>query len=294
MISRLVAICLILLIPIMAVCVSCEHQVVRTSSTPKTSSDPSSKANDKQRLRLVTYNVLADNENASERIPKLLGILKTEGSDVIALQEVTFWFLSKLKNTDWIKNYHLSLDNQSNGCPGGLLIMSKFPIVNFKYIPFAVSKQRRGLLAVTVKIHNNMFRITTVHLDSFLERGQTRAKQLDQLWDFLKNSENSIVMGDFNFGDSEEPDSSHIDKNYKDIWLILHPDEQGFTWDIKQSLMAKIRSFKNEKSRRLDRIFIKSPTLKPLLIKIIGNKPLRRDLSLFPSDHFGLSAIVIP
>jgi hypothetical protein len=57
--------------------------------------------------------------------------------------------------------------------------------------------------------------------------------------------------------------------------------------------MAKKGSFPGEKSRRLDRIFLRSTVWKGKDIRIIGDQPItpgKKDL--FPSDHFGLVATV--
>ena len=55
--------------------------------------------------------------------------------------------------------------------------------------------------------------------------------------------------------------------------------------------MAKKGSFPGEKSRRLDRILLRSSVWKPREIRMIGDQPInpgKKDL--FPSDHFGLLA----
>jgi hypothetical protein len=56
--------------------------------------------------------------------------------------------------------------------------------------------------------------------------------------------------------------------------------------------MARKGSFPNEKSRRIDRILIKSKQAKPISANILGDKPLKGKTDIFPSDHFGLRGIV--
>ena len=71
------------------------------------------------------------------------------------------------------------------------------------------------------------------------------------------------------------------------------PDDPGLTWDIKKSKMAKKESFDGEKSRRIDRILVRSSAWQPKSIRIIGDEPVvpgERDL--FPSDHFGLVGVL--
>jgi len=54
--------------------------------------------------------------------------------------------------------------------------------------------------------------------------------------------------------------------------------------------MDRKGSFPDEKSRRLDRILIKSKRVKPISANILGDKPLKEETEVFPSDHFGLQA----
>ena len=55
---------------------------------------------------LVTYNVLADPEQADQRVPTLLKTIGDCDADVIALQEVAPWFIRRLAKADWFKKYH--------------------------------------------------------------------------------------------------------------------------------------------------------------------------------------------
>ncbi len=46
-----------------------------------------------------------------------------------------------------------------------------------------------------------------------------------------------------------------------------------------------------EKRVRFDRILVKSPTLRPLDIELLGTQPISPERpDVFPSDHFGLFA----
>ena len=56
--------------------------------------------------------------------------------------------------------------------------------------------------------------------------------------------------------------------------------------------MAKSGSFQNEKSRRLDRIFINSKHLTPSKTEIIGSEEIENAKGIHPSDHFGLLGTV--
>lgn len=244
-----------------------------------------------RRARFVTYNVLADPDHADQRAPELLKIIGDCDADIIALQEVAPWFLQKLSGADWFKKYHAPKSGDKIICPRGLLILSKQPITSPDY-GLLPSKQRRAYLIVETKIHGVKFKIATCHLDSFLKEGAMRAKQMDIIFGKLAAGENVIFLGDFNFGDGEQPETKHLDKNYVDIWTLTNGKKKGYTWNIEKSEMARKGSFPNEASRRLDRILIKSRQAKPISAGILGDKPVKGKTDIFPSDHFGLRATV--
>lgn len=256
-----------------------------------TSCNSTTESNQQEKsLKVMTYNILADPNNIAQRTPLLLEMMEASKCDVIALQETTSEFINSLLKCPWKKKYHCTKHNGVATAPRGLFFISRYPILRrfFKILP---GNQRRGVLAIEVEIDGNKFTFATTHMESPLEDGPTRGKQLELIFSNLKASENVILMGDFNFGDGEQPETSKLSKTFSDGWLQLHPGDKGYTWNIEKSAMAKRGSFVGEKSRRLDRILYKSPKLKVTEIEIIGDskKPTTAGLS-FPSDHFGLEA----
>jgi endonuclease/exonuclease/phosphatase family metal-dependent hydrolase len=245
----------------------------------------------RQPAKLITYNVLADSDQAAQRTPSLLKIIGDSDADVIALQEVAPWFLSELTKTEWFKKYPVPKSDDKIICARGLLILSKQPITSADY-GWLPSRQRRAYLIVETKVNGVTFKVATCHLDSFLKEGAMRAKQLDVFFKKLAADKNAIFMGDFNFGDDAQPETKHIDKNYVDLWTQVNGKKKGYTWNIEKSEMARKGSFPNEKSRRIDRILIKSKQAEPVSSKILGDKPIKGHAGVFPSDHFGLHAAV--
>ena len=79
---------------------------------------------------------------------------------------------------------------------------------------------------------------------------------------------------------------------FVDAWPHTNGKESGYTWNMEKNEMAKSGSFPNEKSRRLDRIFIRSKHLTPSRTEIIGNQEIEKTKGLYPSDHFGLLGTV--
>ena len=65
----------------------------------------------------------------------------------------------------------------------------------------------------------------------------------------------------------------------------------GYTWNVEESAMARANSFPGEKSRRLDRVLVRSELWRPGAAELIGDRAISAGPpALFPSDHFGLFA----
>ena len=244
-------------------------------------------------LTLLTYNVLADRAAEGERVPALLKALEESDADIIALQEVAPWFLRTLLAEPWVKDdYHTTMAQDEPLVARGLFILSKHPIER-AYAQQLPGRQGRAVLVAAIDVHGRRTLVATVHLESPLDAGQTRASQLDIAFGLLADSGEAILLGDFNFGDGEKPEAGHLDKSFPDMWLALRPTDPGFTWNIEKSQMAAQGSFPGETSRRIDRILVKSKLWRPRSIRIIGNEPVvsgRRDV--FPSDHFGVVGVL--
>jgi len=270
---------------ILSLAAGCSPKAPAVQDTHSPTHTPSAR---RRSLSLLTYNVLADPADADIRIDSLLRTIEEAEADIIALQEAAPWFVERLRREPWAGDYHVTLGEGERRASGGLVIMSRLPIIEKTYVPLA-GRQRRGFLLARVRIGDRALAVGTVHLESFLEDGPIRARQLETVFALLRRHPDAILMGDFNFGDDDESETSRLEAGYADLWLSLRPDEPGFTWDIDRSGMARRGSFPGEPSRRLDRILLKSALWEPAQIHIIGDRPVAEGATVFPSDHFGLT-----
>jgi endonuclease/exonuclease/phosphatase family metal-dependent hydrolase len=242
---------------------------------------------EKKPLTVVTYNILGDPVEVKKRIPVLLKCLQDSDADVIALQEVVPWFVTLLSKEDWAKAYQSPKIKPEDA--GGQWILSRLPLekASAHKLP---GPQGRVVLVTTLRVGTRRLDVATSPLESPLADGPVRAKQLAAIWPRLRDADDALLLGDLNFGDGEAEEKS-LDAGYVDRWKSLMANDPGFTWNTEVSDMARKGSFPGEKSRRLDRIFVRSTAWKPKSIRLIGNEPVvagKKDL--FPSDHFGLRA----
>ena len=231
--------------------------------------------------------MLADPVHVARRIPALMRLLEQSGADIIALQEVVPWFLGRLGRQGWIRHYNVTRFNGRVGAPGGQMILSRFPILKATshLLP---GKQQRTVVIAHLKIGERTVAVATTHMESYLEDGPVRARQLDRIFTLVWGADHAVVLGDLNFGDGEQPETAHLDKRYQDLWLALQPGKPGYTWNNETSDMARRGSFPKEKSRRLDRILVRVGGYLPASVGIIGDRPVDGSKVIFPSDHFGL------
>lgn len=273
-------------IVVVAGCGSGTDTATSPDSGPAKSSAP-------KQLVFMTYNVLAEKVAVSQRLEALFGIMNENQPDVIALQEVTPWFFKELLDQPWVeKQYHgpSFLHAGSSYAPRGIYILSKYPIQKAEWT-FLSGKSGRAAMVVQFEISGRTMMVATMHMQSHPEDGPIRAKQLDEIFALVATADDAVVLGDFNFGDGEA-EENRIPSEYVDVWSTLHPNDLGYTWNIEKSEMAKKGSFPGESSRRIDRILLRSTAYEPSWIKIVGDKPLVEDQTLFPSDHFGLVGAV--
>lgn len=265
-------------------------------------------------LRIITYNILASPVFIALRRDAIVALLDELDADIVALQEVPSWMVEALTNpASKLARYRHTERDGAPFVPGGQLILSRHPIGETKAAVLP-GRQRRTVLIATVEVAGHPITVATSHMESFLEDGPIRAAQLDVIFGMLSAAEHAIFLGDFNFGDGEEPDTAHLDPSYVDLWQATRPDDPGFTWNNDQNPMAGLGAFAGEPNRRLDRVLVRSPRLKPKSIRIIGDEPAGErvlaarermmiqpaervpkghdepTIAVFPSDHYGLVA----
>jgi len=225
------------------------------------------------RLTLLSLNVFAsDHANSTKRFAATVQLFKKTGADVIALQEVEKWFVHALQAHSWVKaNYHFS-DFGPGQAPGGLYILSRYPISSLSYYeeiqPGQVSVTERGrVLVATLGVRQHALTVATTNLD--WRAAETRAKNLDYVFHILKQYSHVFLLGDFNFDDGSKPETEHIPKNYLDVWSTLNNDNPGFTWDPRHNWYAAA-SDPHSRSSRIDRILVKSNQWMPRSIHLVG------------------------
>lgn len=217
--------------------------------------------------------------------------MRDANADFLLLQEVAPWFVDLLERDGWLREYQAAHIDGRLAVPNGQVILSRFAIARSRARRLSGRQGRTVLVSEVTLADGDAIVLATTHMESFLEDGPIRAKQLDEIFEELaRETAPTLFAGDLNFGDGEQPDTAHLDRNFLDLWTHLHPGDPGFTWNIERSPMAAAGSFVGEPSRRLDRMLLRGETWVPSTIEIIGDRSVADHPRLFPSDHFGLVA----
>jgi poly(A) polymerase len=247
-------------------------------------------------LKIITLNVLCDLYKPEEidtekRFAAIVEHLSSSNADIIVLEEATPYLLTLLLQQNWVKNYYLSESPLGKTLkPYGILILSRY---SFSLVEHRYSAYKRALVGSWL-LDGEWFHLAGVHLTSNHAKNarETRAHQLTILLDYLSTlSGNCTIVGDFN---SVEPEQDLLlqEGNFIDLWQNLHPEDPGYTFDPTKNTLATLMSRTGEPAR-LDRIWLRGNLWQGLEIAIFGDRPLQHTPKiLYPSDHFGLEAIL--
>ncbi|MEQ9324547.1 MAG: endonuclease/exonuclease/phosphatase family protein, partial [Polyangiaceae bacterium] len=207
---------------------------------------PSSSVTSSSTLRIVTYNILASPIFAALRRDAIVALLDDLDADIVALQEVPSWMVDALTNpASQLARYRHTERDGAPFVPGGQLVLARHPITRTAAAVLP-GRQRRTVLVATVEVAGHAITVATSHMESFLDDGPTRSEQLDVVFEMLAPAEHGVFLGDFNFGDGEQPETGRLAPRYVDVWRVLHPGDPGFTWNNDQNPMAGIGAFAGE------------------------------------------------
>uniref|UniRef100_A0ACD5YJP8 Uncharacterized protein n=1 Tax=Avena sativa TaxID=4498 RepID=A0ACD5YJP8_AVESA len=268
-------------------------------------------ANKDKTFKIMTYNVwFREDIEVRRRMDALGGLVQYHSPDLICFQEITPYIYQLLQSSNWWQEYKCSLSSEEAMRRHYYCMqLSRFPAKFYGGIPFSNSTMGRELCKVDVNPgqHINLM-LATSHLESPCPapprwdqmHRRERVMQANEALRILGAYSNVIFCGDMNWDDKGDGPFPLPD-GWVDPWLELKPGENGWTYDTEANDML---SGNRNEQKRLDRFVCKLVDFKIKDIEIIGqdvipgalyhkdkivDKEFRRiDLSVLPSDHFGL------
>ena len=246
-------------------------------------------------MKVITFNLRNNSDRWRERFPLIVQTLLEEEADLIGLQEV-FTNIGEMNQAELIAdqlNSKLGAPHYKpyvTRCRGelkdreGIAILSRLPVLSFDEI--ALPNIWRVAQKVQVLIEGRQVTFINTHLHHEPASDESiRLPQAQAVLDWIKPSESPIILvGDMN----AQPNSSTIQlfkKSLTSAYAACHSEEPGFTFPTPLTAQGQ------ENNRlAIDYIFFSQGNWILQDCHLIGNRQLKDDPTLYPSDHFGLSA----
>ena len=267
---------------------------------------------------IVTINILNDLSLWETRGPLLVEQLSELDPDLIAMQEVTLqkessnahWVAEQLNQRRYdpekIPPYEVFLSPRTGvfAKKEGLAILSRLPIKHHESLDLLT--QSRVAQLVRFKLENCELLLVNGHF--FWEPGvsEKRQEQIELLLDFLDTQPVDlpvIICGDFN-GMPGTPAIERMRQYFDSAHNIVHKHEPEFTCPTPLPLSGKVKIRKvatfligkrpkpdSNWRGTLDYIFV-DPRLQTEECQVVLNQPSSDNPEIYPSDHFGLFALI--
>jgi endonuclease/exonuclease/phosphatase family metal-dependent hydrolase len=271
-----------------------------------------------RQLKILTINLLSDLSRWPVRRDLLARQVWELDADLIALQEVKLpentaaWLANRLNERPrQASPYRLYLTPRT-GKPGrqeAVAILTRLPVEESGWLD--LKSQNRVAQAVRVRTGENREagRIVFTNGHFYWHTGESveRDKQVQLLLSWLQEHWGGppvVICGDFNAGPGTRTIKILLEQ-FKSAYAERHGREPEYTYPTPLptsrlhtlhtavSFLGNIRltDLGLSRKRTFDYIFL-SPSLRVVESKVVLNKPAAHNPHLYPSDHFGLFAIV--
>ena len=264
------------------------------------------------RLRLVTLNVWGLPEplarDVVDRVEAIAAHLRQVEVDVVCFQEAWTWEVKKrLMATASGSRYPHAWCRKENFGGGGLLVLSRLPILEARFIPYVLKglPQRihhadyyagKGFAHLRLATEGGSVSVVNTHLhaqyagDGVSEYVGIRSGQVVQLAAYLTDiAEPLLVAGDFNI-DEGKPE-------YRALEGLSGVSDTAVTLDQRQGTSRRANPYREGKTSpdsRIDYVFYRrgvSSTVKPVALQRVFDQIFQIDgRPASYSDHDGLLA----
>lgn len=259
------------------------------------------------RLKVVTINILSDLSLWHDRRGLLVRGLTEITPDLVALQEVS---LPK-NNAQWLaekigmQHVYLCPKTGETSQKEALAILSLRPFDNQGMLD--LKTQNRVAQYVQVRVAGHPVVIANGHFLWQPGDSHERHRQIERLLDWLDSIAKHlpiIVCGDFN-STPESPSISKMRQAFVSAHAVKHGGEPKYTtptplprstWKLLQILLRfrkyiRLKDIELDWQGTLDYIFV-NDLIQVRDCQVVLNQPAPENSRLYPSDHFGLMAVL--
>ncbi|CAE7214682.1 Ipo9 [Symbiodinium pilosum] len=212
-------------------------------------------------------------------------IIAQKNPDLIALQEMTAEHWQECLKSEAFRRY-----SWSPAPPHRYFTMlgSRLPVkTEPARHPFKASRMQRDLVTMIVEPSGlPPLAFATSHLES-LDEHEARRVQINESLTQLAIHADAVFCGDTNINEAVDGNVK-LPRNWEDAWLVLKPDDPGYTFDVERNSMMSAHdgwARANKARLRFDRFWMKMSNYAATDIELL-DEPIKD--GLWPSDHFGL------
>lgn len=251
-------------------------------------------------LRVLVWNIWFGTHRWRERLDAVLAEIENRRPHLIGLQEVTPRQLEVILNTAWVRAGFVASDEDgSTLMPDGVLLLSRLPVRRMASMALP-SRRHRKLVCADLSLEQGPLRVVVTHLESGADQVARRTRQLSIAQRMVLRATPGLILGDLNFDPERDPEEARMSPALIDCWRALRGDAAGYTLDGSANAMRGEMA-KSDFAFRSDRLLLCPEDgrgiarWRPLDIHRIGMDAIDDGASpLYPSDHFGLVADMVP
>ncbi len=246
-------------------------------------------------MKIATFNLRHDADRWEERYPLVVDALHEQQADVIGLQEV--WFP--------IQQAHMIADALNARTPAqpysvyvepkwgeresaeGVGILSRLPVLEHERLE--LPQGHRVAQRVAVQADGQTVHIANTHLHHRpLEDESIRLPQMQALiaWMYQRAPGGWLLTGDMN-AQPESETIAHARERLASAYYDLH-HEHPYTCPTKLTPDF----YTNPRRLCIDYIFYDPAVYRVVEAEVFANQPHPEDERLYPSDHFGVAAVL--
>lgn len=240
-------------------------------------------------MKIVTLNLRHDVDRWNERLPLVVEALVQEDADIIALQEVALTSPQAQQMADCLAerglNYVVFVAPKWGDEPReGIGIFSRLTVIEYEHLN--LPHGQRIAQRIRIKLNGKIVNIANVHLHHRPRANESiRVEQMQAVIDWMKKREptNWILTGDLN----AQPDSQTV--QLATTWLqSAHNVLHGMEPVTHPTPLNPDRAPGMQLS--IDYILYDTTAFQPIEAYRWADKPNPDDATLYPSDHYGVSA----
>jgi endonuclease/exonuclease/phosphatase family metal-dependent hydrolase len=257
-------------------------------------------------LTVATLNLLNDLAYWPERAPLIAQNLREISPDLIAFQEVTLPHNNAVWLVRQLEGYSIYLCPYSNhrGDREGLAILSRLPVESHDV--FALGAQNRVAHRVTIHHDGHHWMFINTHLFWSPIDDPVRIRLIERILEWTPDHVHAIICGDFNampyyhaiklikrrFTSAYEKFHGHEPEYTVPTPLKRGPGLRNSARRAALNALGRISNQSNESWRgTVDYIFV-NPLTEILDCQIMMDTPSPADQEIYPSDHYGLTALL--